>query len=162
MVLQRKSRRTIKVYLGCAQRFMAYLHSPAAANATREARVVAFLTLLADKHHVAASTQKQALCAIVYLYKRAICVDLGDISAFTRASRPKRLPEVFSREEATRALDQLTGVGWLWGALMYGCARPTPPWSISTRSNKRATSPVPLTPWGCWPRTVKNSFTLSY
>lgn len=120
MVLQGKSRRTIKTYLFWAKRLMAFIHLQPA-TATREENVIAFLTLLADKEHVASNTQKQALCAIVYLFKRALRLELGDISAFVRANRPRRLPEVFSREEATRALDQLSGVGWLWGALMYGC-----------------------------------------
>lgn len=120
MMMQRKSRRTIKAYLHWVTRYMAHLKSPSAAT-TREARVISFLTRLAVKEHVSAATQKQALCAVVYLYKRVLRLDLGDISEFTRASRPQRLPEVFSREEAWAAIDQLEGVGWLWGALMYGC-----------------------------------------
>jgi integrase len=47
-------------------------------------------------------------------------MELGDLS-FCQAKRAPRLPEVFSRQEVWRVLDRLTGEGWLWGALMYGC-----------------------------------------
>lgn len=119
MMLQHKSRKTIKVYLAWAAKFMAYLQTRPA-GATREDNVITYLTRLA-KNHVSASTQKQALCSIVYLYKRALRIELGDIADFTRATKYHYIPAVFSREEAQRILDSLDGVGWLWGALMYGC-----------------------------------------
>jgi integron integrase len=120
MMLQHKSRKTIKVYLAWASKFIAFLQVQPAGR-SREDNVVTFLTRLAAKEHVAASTQKQALCAVVYLYKRALRIDLGDISEFTRATKYQYIPAVFSREEAQRVLDNLDGLGWLWGALMYGC-----------------------------------------
>jgi integron integrase len=120
MIMQRKSRKTIKVYLAWAAKFLVHLQATPAAQ-SREDKVISFLTRLAVKDHVSASTQKQALCAVIYLIKRALKKDLGDISGFTRASRSQYLPAVFSRQEAEAVLDQLDGVGWLWGALMYGC-----------------------------------------
>lgn len=120
MMLQRKSRKTIKVYLAWATKFIAFLQSQPAGR-SREDNVIAFLTRLAVKDHVSASTQKQALCSIIYLYRRALRIELGDISEFTRASRYQYIPAVFSREEAQRILDSLDGLGWIWGALMYGC-----------------------------------------
>lgn len=120
MMLQHKSRKTIKVYLSWAAKFMAYLHD-APAGRSREDNVIAFLTRLAVKEHVSASTQKQALCAIVYLFKRALRIDLGDISEFTRATKYQYIPAVFSREEVAAVLDNLDGLGALWGEIMYGC-----------------------------------------
>lgn len=119
MMMQRKSPKSIKSYLGWIAKFMRFIRCRPAEE-TREDKVIAFLTELAVKHHVAASTQKQALCAIVYLCKRVMRQDLGDISAFTRSSRPVRIPTVFSRQEVQAVLDSLSGVGELWGGLMYG------------------------------------------
>ncbi|WP_298434508.1 integron integrase [Geobacter sp.] len=120
MMLQHKSRNTIKTYLHWAAKFVAFLHD-APAGRSREENVIAFLTRLAVNEHVSASTQKQALCAVVYLYKRAIKKDLGDISEFTRATKYQYIPAVFSREEVGRVLDHLDGIGALWGEIMYGC-----------------------------------------
>ena len=69
---------------------------------------------------MAASTQKQALCALVYLYKHVLNIDLGDIS-FLRSKRSARLPVVLSRDEVWRVLDNLQGSVWIMAAMMYGC-----------------------------------------
>lgn len=68
MLLQHKSRNTIKTYLHWTAKFIAYLQLQPAGR-SREENVIAFLTHLAANEHVAASTQKQALCAVVYLFK---------------------------------------------------------------------------------------------
>ena len=118
MRLQRKSRWTIKAYLEWFDKYVAFLASCQAES--HEEKIGQFLTRIVTQDNVSASTQKQALCAIIYLYKRVLRMEMGDIS-FLRSRRPQRLPEVFSRQEAWRVLDRLDGVGWLWGALMYGC-----------------------------------------
>lgn len=120
MRLQRKSGKSIKAYVGWTKKFLTF-SSARPAGELWEDKVVTFLTRLAVNDHVAASTQKQALCAVVYLFKRVIKKDLGDIAAFVRANRPSRIPVVFSREEVADVIDQLDGVGELWGMLMYGC-----------------------------------------
>lgn len=120
MIMQRYSRATIKTYLHWVRLYCKHLMA-CTTTASREERIISFLTRLAVKDHVAAATQKQALCSGIYLYKRVLRIDIGDISSFTRSHRPERLPEVFSRQEAWAALDHLDGEGWLWGALMYGC-----------------------------------------
>lgn len=120
MMLQRKSRKTIKVYLAWATKFMAYLQTQPVGR-SREDNVIAYLTRLAVKDKVSASTQKQALCAVVYLYRRALRIELGDISDFVRATKYQYIPAVFSRQEVELVLDHLDGLGALWGALMYGC-----------------------------------------
>lgn len=101
MMLQHKSRKTIKTYLAWAEKFMAYLHAVPAGR-SREDNVIAFLTRLAVNEHVAASTQKQALCAVVYLYKRALRIELGDLSDFTRATKYQYIPAVLGARSVTR------------------------------------------------------------
>ena len=118
LALKRYSRRTVKVYSFWLGRYIEFLGS--CKKGSREERIGKFLTLLASGEKVAASTQKQALCAIVFFYKQVMREELGDLS-FLFSRRAQRLPEVFSRQEAWAVLDQMEGEGWLWGALMYGC-----------------------------------------
>jgi integron integrase len=118
MRLQRKSPRTVEVYLMWLEKYISFLSTCTAD--TQEAKLGQFLTRIVTQDKVSASTQKQALCALVYFYKRVLRVEIGDIS-FLYSRRQKRIPVVFSRSEAWRVLDRLDGDGWLWGALMYGC-----------------------------------------
>lgn len=124
MRLEGLSPDTIDTYLNWIKRYIhhsrlpdgTYRH-PAEMGAVEIGR---FLThLIGGKNGVAASTQKQALCALVYLYK-FLKIELGDIS-FLRSKRPVRLPIVLSRDEVWRVLDNLKGDFWLMAALMYGC-----------------------------------------
>lgn len=118
MRLQRKSPNTTKTYLDWLRKYMDFLTTCRAE--THEEKLGQFLPLQVKRFNVSAATQKQALCAIVYLYKNALKIPLGDL-AFLRSKRSVRLPEVFSRAEVWRVLDRMDGVSWLWGALMYGC-----------------------------------------
>ena len=118
MKLQRKSQWTIKAYLEWIEKYMTFLVTCTAD--TPEEKIGRFLSHTVNRFNVSAATQKQALCAIVYFYKRVVRIELGDLS-FCRAKRIPRLPEVFSRQEVWRVLDHLDGISWLWGALMYGC-----------------------------------------
>jgi len=118
MRLQRKSRWTIKAYMEWLAKYAVFLSGNDAE--THEEKLGQFLTRIVTQDNVSAATQKQALCAIIYFYKRVLKMELGDVS-FLRSRRPQRLPEVFSRQEAWRVLDRLNGAGWLWGAFMYGC-----------------------------------------
>jgi integron integrase len=117
--LLRRSRSTVKTYTAWVGQYIDFISSPHAGS-TREERIGKFLSRLVIKGNVSATTQKQALCAIIAFYKLVLREDVGELT-FTRSSRPKFLPAVFSREEAWAVLDRLDGVGWLWGALMYGC-----------------------------------------
>jgi integron integrase len=82
--------------------------------------VAAFLTALAEQHHVSASTQNQALCAIVFLHAHVLHQPLGTLPAFTRVRTPPRLPIVLTRQEVRRLLEQLRGVHRLVASLLYG------------------------------------------
>lgn len=125
MRLQRMSPRTISVYLDWIRRFIRHFRQPDGTyRHPADMGVVEigqFLThLVGGKTGVAASTQKQALCALVYLYGHVLKIELGDIS-FLRSKRPARLPEVLSRDEVWRVLDNLRGDVWIMAALLYGC-----------------------------------------
>ena len=83
--------------------------------------VAAFLSHLANGQRVAASTQNQALNALVFLYKQVLQVELGDIGEFARVRRPARLPEVLSQEQTRRVLAALKpGTTGLIIRLLYG------------------------------------------
>ncbi|BBB30896.1 integron integrase [Neptunomonas japonica] len=81
--------------------------------------IEAFLTHLSVDRHCSLSTQKLALNALIYLYRRFLEVDTQDLN-FIPAVRHKRLPVVYSREEITAILGQLKGVHKLQVELMYG------------------------------------------
>jgi integron integrase len=79
-----------------------------------------FLTSLVRQRNVAASTQNQALSALIFLYREVLQVEMDWIEDFVRAKKPERLPAVFTRSEAREILSHLTGSKWLMAALMYG------------------------------------------
>lgn len=85
-----------------------------------EPEVAAFLTHLAVDRKVAASTQNQALNALVFVYKHVLERPLGEISGAVRAKRPARLPVVMSQDEVRRILAELRGAQWLIACLQYG------------------------------------------
>jgi integron integrase len=84
------------------------------------AEIERFLEDLAITHRVSASTQNQALNAIVFLYREVLRMDAPVLAKIVRAGKPKRLPVVLSREEVRAVLDQLHGATWLVSALLYG------------------------------------------
>jgi integron integrase len=86
-----------------------------------EREVEAFLTRLAVNRRVAESTQNQALGAILFLYRHVVRKDLGSLDA-VRASRPKRLPTVLSKDEARRLIAAMPekGAHRLIVELLYG------------------------------------------
>jgi site-specific recombinase XerD len=85
-----------------------------------EGEVNQFLTHLAVKERVSASTQNQALCALLFLYRYVIDRPLGELGEVVRARRPKRLPVVLTREEVKALLNNLKGEQRLIAVLMYG------------------------------------------
>ncbi|HSX90674.1 MAG TPA: phage integrase N-terminal SAM-like domain-containing protein [Pseudomonas sp.] len=82
--------------------------------------VEAFLTELAVKRNVSASTQNQALSALLFLYKEVLALDLPWLADIVRAKKPQRLPVVLSIEEVRRILAALDGELWLVFILLYG------------------------------------------
>jgi integrase len=78
----------------------------------REEEVCQFLTHLAVAETVAASTQNQALAALLFLYRNVLGIDLQNINA-VRAKKPKHLPVVFTRDEVRQILARLGGVPFI-------------------------------------------------
>lgn len=113
------SRRTEKAYVHWVRRFVLF-HGKRHPRRLGEAEVSAFLSALATDQRVAASTQNQALAAILFLYRFVLGVDLPWLSELVRAQRPARLPAVLSRDEVARLLAAMDGTTALVGALLYG------------------------------------------
>lgn len=80
----------------------------------------AYLNHLATKKRVAASTQNQALAAILFLHRRVLSQELGWLDELVRAKRPRHLPVVMSREEVRRVIDAVEGLPRLQVQLLYG------------------------------------------
>jgi integron integrase len=79
-----------------------------------------YLNYLAEERKVAASTQNQALNAIVFFFKEVLKREPGDFSDFVRAKRPLHVPEVLTRSEVESLLDAMSGVTQLMAGLLYG------------------------------------------
>ncbi len=112
------SRRTEEAYHDWAERFIRF-HGIRHPAAMAEAEVNAFLTHLAVERHVSASTQNQALCALLFLYDVVLGRPLNELSV-VRANRPKRLPVVLTRAEVRSVLGELEGTPRLVCTLLYG------------------------------------------
>jgi integron integrase len=85
-----------------------------------EPEVREFLTHLAVRENVAASTQNQALAGLLFLYDKVLERPLQDIGSVVRAKRPTRLPSVLTPEEVQQVLGFLAGQQWMVGMLLYG------------------------------------------
>ncbi len=80
----------------------------------------AFLSNLATEGRVAASTQNQALSALLFLYREVLGVELPWLDGVVRAKRPKHLPVVLTEAEVRALLAHLDGTRWLAVSLLYG------------------------------------------
>ena len=80
-----------------------------------------FLSYLTEKKNVAAATQKQALNALIFLYKKVLDIELGDGIAPTRSKRRMNLPTVLTQEEVSKLLGNMNGKHALMAKLLYGC-----------------------------------------
>ena len=110
--------RTENAYATWIKRYILF-HKKRHPSDMGELEVGQFLTHLAVNDHVSASTQNQALCAIVFLYKHVLKKELGDFE-IAWAKKSKKLPEVFTHEEAQNIIAKLSDVYWIMGVLMYG------------------------------------------
>lgn len=119
MRLKHYSIRTEETYIHWTQVFLKY-HYNRDPLMLREPDVSRFLTYLAVARKVSASTQNQALSAILFLYREALEQPLDWIDNVERAKRPERLPLVFSREEVRAILVRLEGLRWIMASLLYG------------------------------------------
>jgi len=114
--------RTECSYADWVRRFLAYLserqgvpHPRVEPEAVRD-----YLTHLAVRGRVSASTQNQAFCAVLFLCREVLGVDLEGVSAVPRARRGHHLPVVLSVPETAALLGAMRGTTWLMAALIYG------------------------------------------
>ncbi|MBI2233488.1 MAG: site-specific integrase [Micavibrio aeruginosavorus] len=113
------SPRTEKAYAHWIRRYILF-HDKRHPNVMGPLEVNQFLTHLAVQEHVSASTQNQALNALLFLYKSVLQIEVGLIEAAVRAKKPDRLPVVLTRQEVAAVLAHLHGVVLLVSLLLYG------------------------------------------
>jgi integron integrase len=117
--LRHYSRATERAYVHWIRRFIRFhdLRHPAEMGS---AEVTAFLSQLATHGRVSASTQNQALNALVFLYRAVLKLEVPALDGVVRARKPRHLPVVLSPAEVQRLLDRLAGVHRLVASLLYG------------------------------------------
>ena len=116
---RRYSPRTERAYCGWVRRYVLY-HERRHPAVMGESEIAQFLTHLASDKHVSASTQNQALQAILFLYNHVLGQPVGIVGGVQRARSGRRLPVVLSVGEVRLVLSRLRGVPRLCGVLMYG------------------------------------------
>jgi integrase len=113
------SRRTEEAYVHWIRRYILFHHKQHPKDLS-ESHVTAFLTSMAVRDHVSASTQNQALSALLFLYKAVLHQELGDIAQAPRDRTPHHVPVVLSVADVRRVLEALSGVVRLVASLLYG------------------------------------------
>jgi integron integrase len=111
--------RTETQYVQWIKRFILF-HDKRHPRDMGAAEVEAFLTHLAVAGRVAASTQNQALSALLFLYREVLGMNLPWLDGVVRARQPQRLPVVLTRQEVTGVLDRMNGLHGLMARLLYG------------------------------------------
>lgn len=119
LAMRRYSVRTQDAYVGWVRRFILF-HGKRHPLVMGADEVNAFLTSLAIDARVAAATQNQALCAILFLYRVVLGNPLPWLDDLVRAQRPVRLPVVLTRDEVTSVLQRMDGATALVARLLYG------------------------------------------
>ena len=114
------SRRTEDAYIAWIRRYI-FFHGKRHPVEMSGAEVTRFLSSLAvEGRRVAASTQNQALSALLFLYREVLGVELPWLDDIVRANRPARLPVVLTRDEVRAVLERLAGAPRLMACLLYG------------------------------------------
>ena len=113
------SYRTEKTYLQWIRRYIRF-HGLKHPREMGGPEVEAFLTALAVDNKVAASTQNQALSAVLFLYRDVLEQELPWLGNVVRARNPHRLPVVLTRAEVQQVLARMNGTAWLIASMLYG------------------------------------------
>ncbi|MFH1449288.1 MAG: integron integrase [bacterium] len=112
--------RTEQAYIDWIKRFVLF-HNKRHPKYMGEKEISQYLSYLATNQKVAASTQNQALNAIVFFYKHVLRIELGDFGHIEQARKPERLPTVMTKAEVSRVLAAISGTYGLMTKLIYGC-----------------------------------------
>jgi integron integrase len=112
------SDRTEKAYIHWVKRFI-FFHNKRHTKEMAEAEIALFLSSLATEGRVSASTQNQALNALLFLYNEVLTKKIGLIDGVVRAKRPLRLPVVLTKEEVKKVIDRMNGATRLMAILLY-------------------------------------------
>ena len=116
---RRYSYRTEQAYVHWIKRYI-YFHDKKHPSQMGADEVTAFLTYLARERTVAASTQNQALSALLFLYGEVLGMKLPWMDGIVRAKRPIKVPVVLNRDEVAALLGHMEGTKWLRASLLYG------------------------------------------
>ncbi len=119
--MKHQSLKTEQAYVKWVKQFIARfdLYQDAAWATVTKETVESFLTDLAVKRNVAASTQNQAFCALLYVFQNVLKREMGGIDAL-RAKRPKKIPLVLSTAEASKLIGKFSGVEKIIISILYG------------------------------------------
>lgn len=114
------SLRTEETYISWVRQFILY-HNKRHPRDMGPDEINDFITNLVNRRTVAASTQNQAISAIMFLYRNVLQIELDETRILPiRPTKPKRVPTVLSRDEAKRVIARMEGVYKLMGQIMYG------------------------------------------
>jgi len=119
LLLRHVSQNTVKAYVYWIRRYVLF-HQKRHPSLMAEQEIRTFLSSLVKDHDVSASTQNQALNALVFLYRYVLKKNLGSFGKVLRAQRPKRLPIVLSTKEVKGLLSRLREPYHLIASLLYG------------------------------------------
>jgi integron integrase len=119
LMVRHYARRTISTYAQWVKRFLRF-HGMRHPREMGEQEINAFLSHLATVGQVSASTQNQALSALLFLYRQVLGGDGGNVEGVVRARQPKRLPVVFTVAETREVLQRLQGTEQLVVQMLYG------------------------------------------
>ncbi len=117
--LKHYSIRTEQCYVDWIKRYI-FFHGKRHPLEMAEHEIEQFLNDLAVEKKVSASTQNQALSAVVFLYREVLNKEIGWMDNLERAKQPQRLPVVLTETEVRNVLAQLDGRNWLMASLLYG------------------------------------------
>jgi integron integrase len=119
MRLKHYSLRTEQAYVNWIRRYILFHHKRHPQD-MGEDEIRSFLTHLAVKENIAASTQTVALSALLFLYRYVLKREMGFVKNIERAQKPKRVPVVFTKAETMQVLSRLDGTIYLVATLLYG------------------------------------------